>query len=173
MSPRAAWRLESLGFTQAYDYAAGKADWAAAGLPIEGELSQVLRIGDLAERDVPTCRLGDRLGRVREQVRAAGVDLCVVVNDQRIVLGVLRRRALEGDDDALAEDAMAAGPSTFRASVSCHEMVGYMQKRDIRAAIVTDADGRLVGLLRRLECERRAEELRAVRRVGGWPIKGW
>ncbi len=36
MSPRAASRLESLGFREAYDYAAGKADWFAAGLPMEG-----------------------------------------------------------------------------------------------------------------------------------------
>jgi len=32
MSPRAASRLESLGFRDVYDYAAGKADWFAAGL---------------------------------------------------------------------------------------------------------------------------------------------
>jgi hypothetical protein len=30
MSPRAAWRLESIGFGQVYDYAAGKADWGSA-----------------------------------------------------------------------------------------------------------------------------------------------
>src|SRR5712691_518454 len=33
MSPRAAWRLERLGFTPVYDYALGKVDWMAAGLP--------------------------------------------------------------------------------------------------------------------------------------------
>ncbi|MDP9404293.1 MAG: rhodanese-like domain-containing protein [Actinomycetota bacterium] len=33
MSPRAAWRLEHLGFAQVYDYVAGKVDWMAAGLP--------------------------------------------------------------------------------------------------------------------------------------------
>jgi len=32
MSPRAASRLESLGFRDVYDYAAGKADWFNAGL---------------------------------------------------------------------------------------------------------------------------------------------
>ena len=36
MSPRAAWRLESIGFTRAYDYVAGKADWGSFGLPLEG-----------------------------------------------------------------------------------------------------------------------------------------
>ena len=31
MSPRAAWRLEALGFGGVYDYVAGKVDWIAAG----------------------------------------------------------------------------------------------------------------------------------------------
>ena len=33
MSPRAAWRLEGLGFERVYDYVPGKADWFASGLP--------------------------------------------------------------------------------------------------------------------------------------------
>src|SRR5688572_23586838 len=37
MSPRAASRLETLGFEQVYDYVAGKADWGSGGLPLEGE----------------------------------------------------------------------------------------------------------------------------------------
>ena len=37
MSPRAACRLETLGFSEVYDYVAGKADWLARGLPREGE----------------------------------------------------------------------------------------------------------------------------------------
>src|SRR5438046_1961615 len=36
MSPRAAWRLEAAGFGPVYDYAAGKADWLAADLPVAG-----------------------------------------------------------------------------------------------------------------------------------------
>ena len=36
MSPRAAWRLESIGFEQVYDYVTGKADWGSFGLPLEG-----------------------------------------------------------------------------------------------------------------------------------------
>ena len=36
MSPRAACRLDALGFNQVYDYTLGFADWKAAGEPIEG-----------------------------------------------------------------------------------------------------------------------------------------
>ena len=47
MSPRAACRLELLGFTQVYDDVAGKADWLAHGLPTEGEQAQVPRVKDI------------------------------------------------------------------------------------------------------------------------------
>jgi rhodanese-related sulfurtransferase len=36
MSPRAACRLEALGFTRVDDYVDEIADWQAAGLPTEG-----------------------------------------------------------------------------------------------------------------------------------------
>ena len=42
MSPRAAWRLEGLGFERVYDYVPGKADWFASGLPKEGRLVGLL-----------------------------------------------------------------------------------------------------------------------------------
>jgi rhodanese-related sulfurtransferase len=39
MSPRAAWRLEGLGFSEVHHYASGKAGWFAARLPMEGALA--------------------------------------------------------------------------------------------------------------------------------------
>src|SRR5579884_3423720 len=79
MSPRAAWRLESLGFRQVYDYTAGKLDWMAAGLPTEGTGAARPRAGDLARKEVPTCGLDERLGEVRDRVRARGWKVAVVV----------------------------------------------------------------------------------------------
>lgn len=149
MSPRAAWRLESLGFTEVYDYAAGKADWAAAGLPVEGTATEAPRIGDVARRDVPTCGLGERIGDVRERVRAAGWETCLVVNEERVVLGRLFWTELDGEADATAEAVMRAGPSTFRPNVSAEEMTRFMGERGISTAVVTTSDGRLVGLFQR------------------------
>jgi hypothetical protein len=54
MSPRAACRLELLGFTQVHGYVAGKADWLATGLPTEGEQAQVPRAKDVLRRDAVT-----------------------------------------------------------------------------------------------------------------------
>ena len=74
MSPRAASRLESIGFEDVYDYVAGKADWGSAGLPLEGENGNKTRAGAHIRTDVPTCRPGDRLQAVCEQLDASGWD---------------------------------------------------------------------------------------------------
>src|SRR5947207_1695066 len=114
MSPRAAWRLETLGFDPVYDYAAGKADWGAAGLPREGTAASERSAGDAADRYTPTCALADDLRAVRERVRAAGCDQCIVINEHRIVLGRLGRDAIAAEDDRTVEKAMSRGPSTVR-----------------------------------------------------------
>src|ERR671911_374235 len=94
MSPRAAWRLEGLGFESVYDYVPGKADWFASGLLREGRLASAPTIGEAARRDVPTCAPAEKVGAVRERVQRAGWDRCVVVNMERVMLGLLRERAL-------------------------------------------------------------------------------
>src|SRR5919197_692581 len=131
MSPRAAWRLESLGFREVYDYTAGKLDWLAAGLPTEGTAARLPRAGDVARKDVPTCSVEERLGNVRDRVRAAGWDACVVVNEERVVFGLLRTAELAGGDaDARIEKVMRPGPSTFRPNVPIAEMAQYMVDHD-------------------------------------------
>jgi predicted transcriptional regulator len=73
----------------------------------------------------------------------------VVVNDDRVVLGLLREAQLEGDSDEPAERVMRPGPSTFRPHVSIGEMAHFMVEHDLQSSPVTTSDGRLVGLLRR------------------------
>src|SRR5687768_14332644 len=79
MSPRAAWRLEGLGFERVYDYVPGESDWFASGLPRLGKMASVPNIGEAARRDVPTCAPTEKLGVVRERLRKAGWDRCVVI----------------------------------------------------------------------------------------------
>ena len=137
-----------------YDYAAGKLDWLAMGLPSEGTNAEQPRAGDGAQTDVPTCGLDDNMNDVRERVRAAGWDQCVVVSEDRVVIGALRAKALEDDQDCTVEDAMRPGPSTFRPHVSLKEMATYMAEHDMESSIITTADGRLVGVLMRDEVAR-------------------
>jgi CBS domain-containing protein len=158
MSPRAAWRLESLGFTGVYDYMPGKADWFASGLPREGRLAAVPRIGHAARPDVPLCNLTDQVGDVRDRVQKTGWNICVVVNDERIVLGLLRARELGADPEAAAEQVMRSGPATFRPDVPVADVLERMRKRNVRSVVVTTSDGRLVGLLRQEDAEQVATE---------------
>jgi CBS domain-containing protein len=130
-----------------YDYVDGKLDWMAAGLPTEGTNAKLPRAGSTARKDVPTCGLKDRLGDVRDRVRGQGWDSVVVVNEERVVLGLLRSAELDKDADLLIERAMRPGPSTFRPYVSLHEMAHFMVEHKLENAPITTSDGRLVGLL--------------------------
>ncbi|HZD11627.1 MAG TPA: hypothetical protein VE553_09825, partial [Candidatus Binatia bacterium] len=114
MSPRAAARLDSLGFTQVYDYVAGKMDWAAMGWPTEGKAADRPRAGDIARKGVPTCRLDERVGDVHARTEAAGWNVCLVVSEGGVLLGRLRQRALKQDHGALVEQVMEEGPTTIR-----------------------------------------------------------
>jgi CBS domain-containing protein len=146
MSPRAAWRLESLGFRDVYWYPGGKADWAASGLPVEGRAAQVPRVGAHLRRDVPTCRPDERVGEIRERVRAANWNTCFVVTAGAIVLGRLFEKELAGPDSLLAADAMRSGPTTFRPDVTVHQIVDYMREHELTTMPVTTSEGRLLGL---------------------------
>ncbi len=147
MSPRAAWRLEALGFGRVFDYLAGKADWGSFGLPLEGVRGSATRVGAYVRRDVPICCLDDRLHEVRKLVQATEFDVCIVVNDERVVLGVLGRRALAREDDVAVEEAMTAGPSTVRPSLALHHALERMRRQDLTTLPVTRSDGVLVGPL--------------------------
>jgi Mg/Co/Ni transporter MgtE len=142
-----------------YEYAAGKLDWLAAGLPSEGSNAEHPRAGSVARKDAPTCSLEERLGDVRDRVRAAGWNACVVVNAQRVVLGLLRTAELAAEPSLRIEEAMRPGPSTFRPFVSIDEIVRFMREHDLETSPITTSDGKLVGLLRRQDAERVAREL--------------
>jgi CBS domain-containing protein len=132
-----------------YDYKAGKQDWMGAGLPTEGTNAQRPRLVDVVRRDVPVCSLGERLGDVRDRTVSAGWDACVVVSQDRIVLGLLRARELDADPDLPVEQVMRPGPSTYRPFVSVEEMRRTMIERNMDSSPVTTSDGKLVGLVRK------------------------
>src|SRR6266568_430685 len=137
MSPRAAWRLESLGFRDVSDYVDGKLDWMAAGLPMEGTNAERPRAADVARKDVVTCRLDERLGAVSERAAAGGWEAAVVVNGEKVVLGLLRKKELAGDADQPIERAMRPGLSTFRPYVAIAEMASFMTGHNLDSSPIT------------------------------------
>jgi CBS domain-containing protein len=151
MSPRAAWRLERLGYGPVYDYAAGKVDWMAAGLPtIRGDASQ-RRALDGADREPPTCR-PDAL--VSDLAASAPGTSLVVVNERRIVLGRFRAGAASADGPARVEEVMEPGPATVRAHEPLARLLERMARRHVDEMIVTTPEGVLLGMVRRTREER-------------------
>jgi CBS domain-containing protein len=164
MSPRAAARLATLGFTRVYDYTAGKADWGSFNLPLDGRAGTETRVGAHVRSDVPICRLDEPLRDVCERVERAGWDTCFVVDEAGVVLGRLGRSALRGEEEQSVEDAMTPGPSTVRPSARLEAMVRRMHEQNLSNLPVTTSDGRLVGLLVREDGEHALSGLEAARR---------
>lgn len=145
MSPRAACRLESIGFGDVYDYVGSKMDWIDAGLPFEGTDADRPRLGTLANSDVPTCSLGERVGEVA--ARRGQWEIVVVVDADRVVLGVVGTEELSGDSEAPVSSVMREGPSTYRPHVPPEELLPKLEKNPRPWVLVTHLDGSLVGLV--------------------------
>jgi hypothetical protein len=134
MSPRAAWRLESLGFTEVYDYVTGKLDWLASVLPAEGKRAKIPSAGTVARPGVPTCRPTDRLG-------------------DGVVLGLLPGESLDAAPERIIEEVMESGPSTIRPHVPVESLAERLRRQGVERVIVTTLEGRLVGVLYRTDAE--------------------
>jgi rhodanese-related sulfurtransferase len=147
MSPRAAWRLEALGYKLVYDYVTGKADWMAAGLSTVAK-ARPARVADVIDRSPPTCTPAELVQDVVTRLGHGGSDICVVVNEHGVVLGRLRLDRLERADTRTAEDAMEPGPTTVRADAQLAETTERMRSRHATSLIVSNPDGVLLGLLR-------------------------
>jgi CBS domain-containing protein len=154
MSPRAACRLEALGFADVYDYVPGKADWLAHNLPIEGDHANVATAGRLARTDVVTCRLGERGTAVRERIDSSPYGFALVTSPGGVVLGRLRASVLDTSPEGVAEELMEPGPSTVRPDTPASTLAKRLAERNLRTAIVTTPEGQLIGVALREDPER-------------------
>ena len=147
LSARAAWRLESMGFQEVYRYTPGKADWLAAGWDTEGTDAKKVRIRQMIHKDVATCSLRERLEDVKSR-RRPNEDLCVVVNDRNIVLGVIQGDTWDANPQARVVDVMQPGPRTLRPDLEPKDAQKVLKNYDAPSAIITTSDGELLGIIR-------------------------
>jgi len=134
------------------DYVPGKTAWYEENQPREGKAVDEIRIGDVAGSEVPTCSLTETIGDIRG--RTQGWDTCVVVDPQGVVLGLLRKKELESDASATAEQVMRPGPKTFRPNVTLQELLKSMRDHEIQTnSLVTTGEGRLLGVISRADAE--------------------
>ncbi len=153
-----------------YDYVAGKVDWFAAGLPSEGRAAAMTRIGDLVMRDVPTCAPDEKVGDIRGRLGEDSV--CLVVNDQRIVQGLVEEENVKADEGRAISEVMHEGPSTLRPNVPAAVLASHVERGAFPWAVVTTPEGELLGILRGADLLRWAEnegkaELEAYAHDGG------
>jgi CBS domain-containing protein len=163
MSPRAAWRLETLFFDRVYDYVAGKDDWLSAGLPIEGEMAEHYHLlaVDAVRHDLPTCRYTDRLGHVSDLLLEPGQVECVVLNEEDVVLGRLPKKAFDYPGETPVEQIMEPGPATFRPGTPLEEITERMQQAHVDSVLLTTAEGKFVGVLNLEDAERELNRVSA------------
>ncbi len=146
MSPRAACRLELLGFIDVYDYVPGKVDWLARNLPVEGTAADSLTIGRLLRGDVITARPDDSVAAVRARVTRSAHRFALVTTSDGTLLGRMRAAALNDADPARpVVEVMEAGPSTLRPHEPAAAIKARLEDKGLTYAIVTDPDGRLLG----------------------------
>ncbi len=169
MSPRAAWQLEALGFKQVYDFVPGKLEWILHRLPLEGTGPHYPVVGEVARRDrVLECRIGDSVASAAQAFASGEHDYCVVLNDEDILLGRLRKKAAAAaSPGAIVDETMENGPSTIRPGSSAESLLQRMQERNISAVPITTAKGKFLGFARRRDLERLVEASRSERPVSG------
>ena len=147
MSPRAACRLDALGFTEVYDYVSGEVDWRAHGLPVEGEEAAAPTAARFIREGVVTCRLDDRVGEVRERITGSPFGFALVTTPGGVVLGRVRGSALDCDPSLRAEEVMESGPSTVRPDKPADQLASRLDQRQLRFGIITTPEGRLLGVV--------------------------
>ena len=152
MSPRAACRLETLGFKHVHDYVPGKADWLAHNLPVERE-DELTTAGQLARNDVVTCGLDDHVGEVVLRIAESPYGFALVLSNTGVLLGRLRSSALDVPPDTPIEQRMESGPSTVRPDTEAVQLAQRLRDRDLKTSIVTTPEGQLIGVARRHDLE--------------------
>lgn len=154
MSPRAAWQLEAMGFEDVYDFVGGKAEWIGSGLPTEGSGPHYPLTGEIARRGlIDECQMGSNAESARSALDASGKDQCVVLNEQGILMGRLRRSKLADKEGQRVEDVMDPGPTTVRPTEPAAKLLQRMQAKDVDAILVTSPSGRYLGVAQRSALE--------------------
>src|SRR5579871_1754183 len=132
-----------MGFTDVYEYVAGKLDWLVHQRPVEGDRADEPTVGQHAHDDVVTCTLRDEVGRIRELVTASPYPFALVKSADGVLLGRLRASMLDCDPQLSAEDVMEPGPSTVRPHKTAAGTAQELAEKDLRWAIVTTPRGEL------------------------------
>lgn len=140
-----------------YDYVPGKVDWLANGLKVEGEVADPPTAGRVMRDDVLRCAPTDRAGAVLESIERSPYPFALVTSAGGTVLGRVRASRLDRRSEEPVWDIAEPGPKTFRPHRSAENVARQLAEKDLRWAIVTTPEGRLLGVASREDLERAAK----------------
>ena len=146
-----------MGFDKVFDYAAGKVDWLAFGLPVEAEQGTSPMVITQMEKELPKCGLSDPVGEAKRRAEKLGFSICPVVNEGGIVLGLVREEHWKGDSAVPVHKIMESGPTTLRPSYSAEAATEFLMENDWDAVLVTSSDGKLMGIFKRQGAEEKRQ----------------
>ena len=136
-----------------YDYVPGKVDWLAHNLPVEGERATPPTAGRLMRDDVVRAAPEDLVGAVRQAISRSPYPFALVTGPDGMLLGRVRASELDGAADRPVRELMELGPSTVRPHRAAGDLAKSLAGRDLRWAIVTTPEGRLLGVVSRRDLE--------------------
>jgi CBS domain-containing protein len=134
-----------MDFNRVFAYVPGKADWMAYGLPVERGPTMPAVVGDVMNRDMPRCRAGNLSGAARQAAYEMGMDICPVVNDEGVVVGLCTRNTLHAHPSIAVDLVMESGPTTARPSMPVKDALDILEREKTHSLIVTTPDGKLIG----------------------------
>ncbi len=143
-----------MGFDDVYDYVPGKVDWLAHNLPVEGDRPEAPIAGRVMRGDAVLCRPTDRTSGVRELIERSPYPFALVTADDGTLLGRAPASALDGASERSVWEVAEPGPKTFRPHTSAEKVAAALAEKDLRWAIVTTPEGRLLGVAWREDLER-------------------
>jgi CBS domain-containing protein len=129
-------------------------DWLAHNLEVEGERAGAVTVGRVMRDDVVRCAPTDRASAVLASINASPYPFAVVTSADGTVLGRLPASALDPASENPVWDVAEPGPKTFRPHHSLENVAGHLAERNLRWAIVTTPEGRLLGVASRDDLER-------------------
>ena len=104
--------------------------------------------------DAARCRPTDRVSDVRELIERSPYPFALVTSEDGTLLGRAPASALDPASDRPVWDVAEPGPKTFRPHASTENVSGVLAEKDLRWAIITTPEGRLLGVASREDLDR-------------------
>ncbi len=131
----------------------GKVDWLAHNLAVEGERADAPTVGRVMRDDAVRCAPTDRVADVCEAITRSRYPFALVTGEDGTVLGRAPASALDRRSEQSVWAVAEPGPKTFRPHHSTENVARTLAEKDLRWAIVTTPEGRLLGVASREDLE--------------------